>query len=132
MPNKLTPKQEAFALNYVEIGNATEAYRQSYNAENMSDEATRVEACRTLANPNIALRVAELQTAAQERTLVTVESITRELDEAKQLATTMKNPTALTTAIMGKAKVNGLLLDKSEVKHSGNVSFQTVYDPKPE
>ena len=32
---KLTIKQEAFARAYVETGNASEAYRRAYNAENM-------------------------------------------------------------------------------------------------
>ncbi len=31
----LTPKQEAFALAYVETGNASEAYRYAYDAGNM-------------------------------------------------------------------------------------------------
>lgn len=117
MADKLTAKQEAFALKYVELGNASEAYRQSYNAENMSNEAIWVEACRVLARPNVSLRVAELQMEAQERTLVTVESITKELDDAALLAKTEKQAAAMTSAIMGKAKVNGLLVDRKE--HSG-------------
>ena len=31
--NKLTPKQEAFILAYLETGNASEAYRRAYNDE---------------------------------------------------------------------------------------------------
>ncbi|MGU9998175.1 terminase small subunit, partial [Bordetella avium] len=34
----LTPKQEAFALAYVETGNASEAYRRAYSAERMKPE----------------------------------------------------------------------------------------------
>lgn len=123
MADKLTPKQEAFALAYVETGNASEAYRQAYNAENMSPDAIKVEACRTLAKPNVALTVANLQMAAQERTLVTVESITRELEEARSLALTEKQSSAMTAAIMGKAKVNGLLVDKVDVKAAFNVTI---------
>ena len=51
----LTIKQERFAQRYVELGNASEAYRQSYDAEDMSDEAIRVEASRLLDNPNVSL-----------------------------------------------------------------------------
>ena len=39
MSNQLTPKQEKFAQVYVECGNASEAYRQAYNAENMQDDS---------------------------------------------------------------------------------------------
>lgn len=35
----LTQKQEAFALAYFETGNASEAYRRAYNAENMKPES---------------------------------------------------------------------------------------------
>lgn len=76
-----------------------------------------MEACRVLANPKVSLMVAELQMEAQERTLVTVESITQELDEARSLALEEKQAAAATSAIMGKAKIHGLLIDKGEVKH---------------
>lgn len=75
----LTPKQEAFSRHYVETGNATEAYRRSYNAEKMSDEATRVEACRLLGNPNVALTVERLQRQVAERHDVTIDKVIREL-----------------------------------------------------
>ena len=39
MADKLTPKQEAFVLAYIETGNASEAYRRAYNAENMSERS---------------------------------------------------------------------------------------------
>ena len=109
---KLTPKQDHFARAYVETGNASEAYRLAYNAENMSNEAIWVEACRTLALPNVTLKVFKLQEAAQERTLVTVESITKELEEARGVSRDNDQGAAMTAASMGKAKINGLLVDK--------------------
>ena len=33
---RLTPKQEGFCQNYIETGNASEAYRLNYNAQNMN------------------------------------------------------------------------------------------------
>jgi len=128
---KLTQKQEAFARSYVEQGNASEAYRQSYNAENMANESIWVAACRVLGNANVGLRIEKLQAEAQERTLVTIESITRELDEARELAQTENLPAAMTGAIMGKAKVNGLLIEKVDAKVSGDINFNTVYQDKP-
>ena len=55
----LTPKQEAFALAYIKLGNATAAYREAY-ASKMSDPAINVEACRLLKHPKISLRISEL------------------------------------------------------------------------
>lgn len=110
----LTPKQEAFARAYVETGNASEAYRQSYDAENSSPETVKVEASRLLDNPNVALTVIGLQEAARERTLVTVESLTRELNEDRELARSLEQPSAAVSAVMGKAKLHGLITDKSK------------------
>jgi len=117
MAAKLTAKQEAFALKYVECGNASEAYRHAYDVgKDTKPQGIWVDACNTLAKPNVNLRVFNLQQAAQERTLVTVESLTKELDEARKMAQTEKQPAAMTGATMGKAKVNGLLVDKAETK----------------
>lgn len=112
MTAKLTPKQSAFALAYVETGNASEAYRRAYDAEKMQPESVWVAASRVLGDANVTLRVMELQQAAQERTLVTVESITRELEEVRLKAIANDDLAPANTAIMGKAKVNGLITDK--------------------
>jgi len=36
--SQLTPKQEGFCYSYIETGNASEAYRLNYNAQNMKPE----------------------------------------------------------------------------------------------
>lgn len=115
MSHDLTPKQEAFARKYLELGNASEAYRQAYDAENMSPEAIKVEACRLLQNPNVALTVKELQEDHRERHRVTVDSLTAELEEARTLALQKDQPSAAVSATMGKAKIHGHLTDKTEI-----------------
>ncbi len=116
MPSGLTPKQEAFARAYVETGNASEAYRRAYDAENMLPETIWPEASKTLANHNVATRVMELQLQARERLMVTIESLTQELDEARALALAdPKGAAAAVSATMGKAKLHGLLTDKQEL-----------------
>lgn len=110
----LTQKQLSFALAYVETGNASEAYRRAYDASNMAPPSIWVEACRTLADPNVSLKVFELQEAAAERTLVTLESITKELDEDREMARNLEMPAAAISAVMGKAKLHGLITDKSK------------------
>ena len=119
----LTPKQEAFALSYVETGNASEAYRRSYDAENTKPEVVWVKASELLSHGKVSVRIAELQMAAQERTLVTVASITEELEAARKKADELDIPAAMTGAIMGKAKVNGLLIEKVDVKAAFNVTI---------
>lgn len=57
----LTPKQEKFCQLFVELGNASEAYRHSYNAENMSNESVKVEASNLLKHKKIKPRVEQLR-----------------------------------------------------------------------
>ena len=113
----LTPKQEAFALAYVETGNQSEAYRMAYDVgENTKPETVWKRASELMADGAVAGRVSELKAQAAERLMVTVESLTRELDEARVLAKEVANPAAMTGATMGKAKLHGLLVEKQEVR----------------
>ncbi|HEJ9030321.1 terminase small subunit [Serratia sp. IR-2025] len=115
----LTIKQEAFCQAYIETGNASEAYRSSYAAENMKPDAIHVQASKLLDNPKIALRVAELRGEIKERHSVTVDSLLAELEEARQAALTAETPqsSAAVAATLGKAKLTGL--DKQIIEHTG-------------
>ncbi len=118
MGDKLTPKQEEFARVYVETSNASEAYRQAYDVgENTKPSTVWDMASKALAVPLVTHRVMMLQKAAQERTLVTLESLTAELNEDRALARENLQSSAAISAVMGKAKVNGLLVEKQEIKH---------------
>ena len=74
MAIKLTGKQQHFAR-AVASGTMTQsaAYREAYNADNMSSASVRVEASRLLADPNVALTVkafkASNEVAIQAQTL---------------------------------------------------------------
>ena len=60
--SKLTPKQEKFCNLYIELGNASEAYRQSYDVKDgTTSESVNVSASTLLSDPKITLRVAELK-----------------------------------------------------------------------
>jgi len=112
----LTVKEEALAQAYIENGGKqSDAYKTAYDAENMGDNSIYVEACRLFKKPKIALRIVELQAEHRERHYVTVDSLTKELDEAKDLAKTEAQPAAMTGAIMGKAKLHGLVTDKQKI-----------------
>ena len=122
MPNKLTPKQEAFALKYVECGNASEAYRTCYDVKlDAKPEGIWVDACKALAVPKVSQRVYELQAKAAERTLVTVESLTVEYEQARQVGMTEAQSAGMTAATTGKAKLHGLITDRAKVDMTGKI-----------
>ena len=122
----LTIKQEKFCMKYVECGNASEAYRHAYDAENMKMETINRNAKALLDDSKIATRVEELRKQHSKRHEVTVDSITEELNEAKELAKDEKQLATLVNAIMGKAKLHGLLVDKKNIDMS--VSYTQYLD----
>ena len=112
----LTDKQEAACQAYIEAnGNQSEAYRRAYSTENMSPSTIWTEASILFGLPHVTKRVLELLEEHRERHNVTVDTITVELDEARDLAKKESLPAAMTSAIMGKAKIHGLITEKSKV-----------------
>ena len=83
---KLTPKQEKFAQLYVELGDASEAYRQSYNAARMKPATVHRKAKEQLDNGKITARIDQLQGALAERHKITVDTLLKELEENRQAA----------------------------------------------
>ncbi len=125
----LTPKQEKFAQKYIEIGNAAEAYRLAYDAENMKPVTIRRKAAELLEHGNVSAHIRALQEVHRERHKVTIDSITEELDQSRTAASADKQHSAAIAASLGKAKLHGLIADKPpvEVNIAGTVS---IYLPK--
>lgn len=64
----LTPKQEKFAQLYVELGNASEAYRQAYESK-AKPESVHVRASELLSDSKVSVRVQELRDDLAEKAL---------------------------------------------------------------
>ena len=65
---ELTPKQEKFAQLYVELGNASQAYRQAYNSK-AKPETLYPKASKLLAQDKISTRVSELRKQLEKTAL---------------------------------------------------------------
>ena len=89
---KLTPKQENFCLAYLETGNASEAYRRAYDAENMKPETINRNAFAVLENNKIAARLSELREPIVKAYQITVMDLVQELEEARQAALGAETP----------------------------------------
>lgn len=124
----MTPKQEKFCQLYIELGNASEAYRQAYDAGRMSATSVNRKAKELLDNGKIAARLRELGQAHLEAHGETVESIAKMLKEDREFAIECAKPSAAVSASMGLAKLYGLLTDKHE--HTGKdgaaIQFEQV------
>ena len=111
---KLTPKQEKFCYGYMETGNASEAYRQAYNAEKMRPDTVNNKAYGLLQKGGIRARLDELRAEHKKRHEITVDTLVAELEEARKLAFETDKAAAAVSATMGKAKLLGLVVDKQE------------------
>lgn len=110
----LTPKMEAFVQAYFETGNASEAYRRAYDAQNMKPESIHVRACELLKHSKVAVRVKEIRAKAFERSALTAQTILDELEQARLLALSLEQPAAMVAASLGRAKVGGLIVERRE------------------
>ncbi len=111
---KLTAKQQSFVQEYVVDKNATQAAIRAGYSEKTANE----QGCRLLANVSIKKSIDELLNKNAERCAVTVESLTDELNEAAEMARAQDDSNALRQAIMAKAKIHGL--DVNKVDHSSS------------
>lgn len=114
---RFTDKMELFCLAYVETGNASEAYRRSYNTANMAEKTAQREGYNTLQKPQVQARIEELRNQVMDRHEITVDTLLLELEQARRLALETKKAAAAVTATMGKAKLLGL--DKQIVELTG-------------
>lgn len=124
----LTIKQEKFAQLVVELGDKSKAYRGAYNAERMKPETVHKRSGELIANGAVAGRIDQLRAEAAKAHRCTVDSLLRELEEARTVALSCETPqsSAAVAATMGKAKLCGL--DKQLVELSGTVHTQDISD----
>ncbi len=116
---KLTAKQENFCAEFVQCGNAAEAYRRAYSAGKMKPETVWSNASRLLDNSKVRARVQELQDAAAQKAQVTLEGHLKKLAELRDLAIEDGQLSAAITAEISRGKAAGLYTDKVKAELSG-------------
>ena len=103
----LTPKQEKFADLYVELGNASEAYRQSYDAGKMGNNAIAGKANVLLNNEKVKVYIGGIKAKLARKSMITKESILSDLkdivDDYKEFKEFAKDPSNVSQ--MRKAEV---------------------------
>lgn len=128
MARPLTEKQEAFCRAFVETGNASEAYRRSYDAKNMGQNTIAVKASEMLNKDNISVRLQQLREVHQKRHAITVDTLLEKLNKVYTVALGADTPqsSAAVQAVMGQAKLLGL--DKQLIELSGEVGIRKTLD----
>ena len=75
----ITGRQEAFALAFCRLANASAAYREVYQPSTAAAKTVNEAASRLLKNSKVAARVAELRAAAEGATMLTIKRFRTEL-----------------------------------------------------
>lgn len=133
MASELTPKQESFCIIYMETGNASEAYRRSYDCKNSNENSVNRMAKELLDNHKITSRVAELRAPAIQRAQITLENHLNDLKVLRDKADAAEKYGPAIQAEVARGKASGLYVEKSEVMHGGEIAQKiefVIVDPK--
>lgn len=112
----LTHKQESFCIAYIELGNASDAYRKSYNAGSMADKTINEKASRLLADGKIRARVEELRAPVVAAAQVTLAGHLERLSRLSEEAEKAGQFSAAIAAEVSRGKVSGLYVEHVEAK----------------
>lgn len=122
----LTVKQEGFCLAYLETGNASEAYRRAYEAQNMKPETVNKRASELLANGEIAGRLAELREPVVRAAKLTLEAHLEDLRSLRDRAAEAGQYSAAITAETNRGKAAGLYLERHELTGANGGPLEAV------
>jgi len=123
---KLTPKQKAFADNYIIYGNATEAARKAgYRFKNMGADAAKI-----LKNPKVAAYIAEML-GEQDKQRVA------DMDEVLQFYTSVmrgevKDQFGLDSSLADRLKAGVELMKRYDGAKTGSVFAVQILDNIPD
>ena len=115
----LTLKQSSFCNKYIQTGNASEAYRQAYNAKTMKAETIHRKAAELIENGKVTARIDELQSRIREDHKITIDTQVakyRELfDQAEsEIADSSQKVNAKIRILARLDKISGLEVRKDE------------------
>jgi hypothetical protein len=117
-------RHERFVGLLLEGKDATDAYE---GAGFKRDDGN---ASRLKNSPGVAARLTEMQNEIAAKVPVTIESLIGELEEVRSAATSKSQYAAAVRAVLGKAQLSGLLVERQKVEVGGPGSFDDLDDER--
>lgn len=111
----LTARQEAFALAFVESGNATEAYRAAGYSAGSNVKTTNEAASRLLKNSKVNARIVAIRQPAAQEARITLETHLADLKDLRDIAKGRGQLAAAIAAEIARGKASGVHVEKTEV-----------------
>ena len=112
---RLKPSHQVFVDHYLRTGNASASAKMA----GYSEKTSRHCGYQLLKHPTIAAALKEARDGAKIAASYTLDAAMKETDEAIEFAKLTKNANAMVKAIEHKSKLNGLLIERHEVKTAG-------------
>ena len=124
----LSPQREKFAQAVASGMNQSDAYRAAYRVrDGTKPNSINVAASQLMANPNIALRVAELRAPAAKAATITLESHLADLQRLRNMAVKEKQFSAAITAEVARGKAAGVHIERADITNSdGSLRPQVI------
>jgi hypothetical protein len=124
---KLSTKEDKFCQIYVEIGNASQAYRESYDCENSAMATINRNAHKLLKKDKITTRIEELRAAHIQRHNYNVDNLSNMYQDNYDLALQTSQCGAANGAVAGISRLHGF--DKQGVSETVNNTQLNVVLP---
>lgn len=116
----LTAKQEAFCLAVISGMSQSDAYRSAYDVRRMTARTIQKRASELVANGDVSGRITGLRVQVVQKVQYGIEQAMAEAREAFEVAKEKGNGGAMVAATQLRAKLNGLLIERREVR-TGNL-----------
>ena len=125
----LTAKQEAFAQAVASGKTQADAYRLAFNATKSTDKSVWELASTLMANVKVASRVEAIRAPVTESTQYGLKTAMQEALDAYEVARGANNGGAMTAAATLRAKLNGLLIERKEIRTGPLSSLRRCLHP---
>lgn len=116
MADTLTPKQEAFCQAIVSGLSQADAYRKAYDAKAMKPAVIQNKASLLMKRGEVRVRIENLRKPVIEKLQYGLEQAMAEAADAFAVSKAKEQGGAMVAAVQLRAKLNGLLVDRSEVR----------------
>ena len=134
---KLTMKQHKFIDEYIKIGNASEAYRRSYDCKKSSNKTISIEATKLINNPSVALAVKREKERINRASRLGSKEIEDNLFSIYERSLETDQLNTARACMMDVAKLNGLIINKEHrivdgtIEHSHVSILQAIKNHRP-
>jgi phage terminase small subunit len=113
---KLTSKQSAYVQAILKGANQSDAYREAYNAQNMSDQAIWTEAGRLFRHPEVSRRITAGRAAQERQAVHSGASLRADLISKLKVLTDSSESDAVkirAIEVLGKTELVSLFLERT-------------------